>query len=111
MHAGERHLHLSLDSRDLRDTEVRRLPSGILKQRRLSDPRLATDDKNGTLASTHFLQQPVEQLALLRAVQEDERLLATKLVGGWLDAPLPLGSGDGRHASLTVAYSPSACKW
>ena len=70
MHAGERQLHLGLDTRDLRDTKAGSLSYGVPQQRRLPDARLATDDENGALTLAHIRQQLVEHFALASPAQE-----------------------------------------
>jgi hypothetical protein len=83
MHAGERQLHLGLDAGDLRDPKTRSLGGGVAQQRRLSDPRLATDDQDGALTLAHICQQSLERLALAGPAQQAQRR-----VGGHLAATL-----------------------
>jgi hypothetical protein len=72
MDSGERQLHLRLDARDLRDAQARRLPRRIPQQRRLPDPRFATDDQDGALARAHVGEHPVEELTLACPSQETQ---------------------------------------
>ena len=81
MDPGERQLHLRLHARDLRHTESRGTTSGVPKQRRLSDARLASDDEDGALTLAHVCQEPVEHFALAGPVKKPGRKGGGHLAG------------------------------
>jgi hypothetical protein len=96
MQAGERQLHLGLDTCDLRDTKARSLSYGVPQQRRLPDAGLATDDQNGAVTPAHIRQQLVEHFALASPAQE-----TWSTVGGHLTTSL-MENGCGRQAAWSA---------
>jgi len=64
MQAGERALHLRLDTRGARHTAARRLLDQVFQQRRLADPRLTAQDQYPALTRPHLIQQPIQRLTL-----------------------------------------------
>jgi hypothetical protein len=64
MQAGEGQLHLGFHAHRSHDGEVRRGLEQVLEQRRLPDPRLASEDQGPALATSDILKQPVERGAL-----------------------------------------------
>ena len=64
MQAGERELHLGLDTRGARHTAARRLLDQVFHQRRLADPRLTAEDQYPALTGPHLVQQPMQRLTL-----------------------------------------------
>jgi hypothetical protein len=64
MDSGVWQLHVCLHSRDVLDTEARRLTSGVLQQRRFAYTRFAPDDQHGALTAAHVCEQAVNHCAL-----------------------------------------------
>jgi hypothetical protein len=64
MDPGVRQLRVCLHSRDVLDTEARRLTSGVLQQRRLAYTRFAPDDQDGAVTAAHVCEQAVDHYAL-----------------------------------------------
>ena len=64
MQAGERKLHLRLDTRGAHDTAARRLLGDVVQQRRLPHPRLAAQHHRPALACAHSLDERVECVGL-----------------------------------------------
>jgi hypothetical protein len=64
MDPGVRELHVCLHSRDVLDTEARRLTSGVLKQGRFADTRFTPDDQDGALTAAHVCEEAVDHCAL-----------------------------------------------
>jgi hypothetical protein len=75
MQAGERQLHLGLDSGDLREPATGRLPGGVSQQLRLPHPRLAPDYEHGAAAIARIAEQLLEAFALFEPVPQSERVL------------------------------------
>jgi hypothetical protein len=64
MDPGERQLHLRLRARDLSGAKSRRLLRDVTQERRLTDPRLATNDHHAALTIARMREQPVERVSL-----------------------------------------------
>src|SRR5438034_6729305 len=86
MQPREGELHLRLHARDPDDPVPRGPLGNVLQQRRLSDPRLATDDENTALTLARLCQEAVEGFALGGSVQK-----AGRKGGGHLAETLPRG--------------------
>jgi hypothetical protein len=100
MDPGERELHLRLHARDLRHTESRGLTSGVPKQRRLSDARLASHDQDGALTLARICEDPVEHLALAGPVEKPGRKGGGHFAG---NAKRPATLGDAQFVAITDA--------
>src|SRR4051794_459816 len=68
--AGERKLHLRLDTGRPRDPASVARFRQVLQQRRLADSGLAAEDQNATLTGAHSRDEPTEHFALTVTVEK-----------------------------------------
>jgi len=61
--AGERKLHLRLDTRGAHHSTTRRLLDEILQQRRLAHARIASHHQDAALTRANIVDEPVEHVA------------------------------------------------